>query len=83
MCFLFICLYFFIAIAKICQGKQLSCLFLSVDKSEHTHQALEVKKPTNCQIWRFNEKSLISIQDSYFIVGNKFAKEKVKLSVSR
>ena len=78
MCFLFICLYLFVAIAKVCRGQQLSCLFVSVEESEQIHQTLEIKKTTNCQVWRLNKKSLISMQDSYFIVGNKLDKERVK-----
>ena len=73
-----ICVYSFVAIAKITRGEQLSCLFQSEDESRQTHQALEIKRPTNCQIWRLNEKSLISIQDSHFVAKNKFDKERVK-----
>ena len=78
---MFICVYSFVAVAKITRGEQLSCLFVSEEESGEIHQAIELKRPTNCQIWRLNEKSLISIQDSYFVVKNKFDKERVKKSV--
>ena len=75
---MFICLYLFVAFAKLCRREQLSCLFQSTEESGQIHQALEIQKPTHCQIWRLSEKSLISIQDSNFVVGNKFVKERVK-----
>ena len=59
-------------------GEQLSCLFESVEESKRIHQALEVKRATTCQIWRLNQKSHISLQDSYFVVRDEFEKECVK-----
>ena len=53
-------------------------MFFSVEESGQVHQALETKRSTNCQIWWLNEKSLVSIQDSHFVVSNKFQKERVK-----
>ena len=75
MCFLFICIYSFVALAKISRGDQLSCLFLSAEESGQIHQSLEVKKATNCQIWQLNRKSHVSIQDSNFVIGKNFGKE--------
>ena len=76
MCFVFSCVYLFITIAKVCRREQLSCLFQSVEETEKIHEALEIKRPTKCQIWALNKKSCILMQDSYFVVGNKFNKEK-------
>ena len=77
MCFIFSCFYLFVAVAKICQREQLSCLFQSVKESEQTHQALEIKRSTKCQIMQISKKSLIIIQDSYFVVDEQLNKEKV------
>ena len=77
MCFLFVCIYSFVAIAKVSRGDQLSCLFQSVEESGQIHQALEVKITTNCHISRLNRKSHFSIQDSNFVIRNKFEKERV------
>ena len=81
MCFILSCFYVFVAIAKICQREHLSCLFQSVKESEGIHQALEIKRSTKCQMWRISEKSLISFQDSYFVVDEQFDKEKVNLTL--
>ena len=70
--------YFFVAVAKYCRGEQLSCLFESEEESTQIHQALEVKTPTNCQVWRMNENSHISMQDSYFVVKEELNKERVE-----
>ena len=78
---MFSCFYLFVAMAKICQRKQLSCLFQSAGESEQIHQALEIKRSMNCQIWRMNKKSHISMQDSYFVTNEQFNKELVKLIV--
>ena len=67
----------FIAIAKVCRREQVSCLFESTEESDQTRQALETKIPTICLIWRLNEKSHISIQDTYFVT-KKEIKERVK-----
>ena len=64
--------------AKVCRGEQVSCLFESTEGSGRMREALEIKRPTSCQIWQLNQKSLVSIQDSNFVVGNKFVKERVK-----
>ena len=72
---MFSCVYLFIAIAKVCRREQLSCLFESAEETEQIHEALEINKPTKCQVWPMNKKSHILIQDSYFVVGNKFDKE--------
>ena len=77
MCFLIVCIYSFVAIAKISRGDQLSCLFQSEEESGQIHQALEVKITTNCHISRLNRKSHFSIQDSNFVIRNKFEKERV------
>ena len=77
MCFLFVCIYSFVAIAKVSRGDQLSCLFQSAEESGQIHQALEVKITTNCHISRLNRKSHFSIQDSNFVMRNKFEKERV------
>ena len=68
----------FVAIAKVCQRKQLSCLFQSVIESEQIHQAIETKRSKKCQIWGMNKKLHILIEDSYFVVDDQFNKEKVK-----
>ena len=68
----------FVAIAKVCRREQVSCLFQSAEEPERIHQALEIKRPTGCHIWRLNEKSHISIQDSYFVAKKEFDKERVK-----
>ena len=75
---MFICVYSFVAVAKITRGEQLSCLFVSEEESGEIHQAIELKRPTNCQIWRLNKKSHVSIQNSNFVVGSGFDKERVK-----
>ena len=64
--------------AKVCRGEQVSCLFESTEGSGRIREALQIKRPTSCQIWQLNQKSLVSIQDSNFVVGNKFVKEGVK-----
>ena len=74
---MFSCFYLFVAIAKVCQREQLSCLFQSVKESEQIHQALEIKRSTVCQIWRMKKKSQILMQDSYFVVDEQFNKERV------
>ena len=74
---MFSCFYLFVAIAKVCQREQLSCLFQSVKKSEQIHQALEIKRSTVCQIWRMKKMSQILMQDSYFVVDEQFNKERV------
>ena len=56
----------------------MSCLFQSAEEPDRSHQALEIKIPTSCHVWRLNEKSHISIQDSYFVVEKEFVKERVK-----
>ena len=50
ICFLFCCLYLFIAFAKVCRREQLSCLFQSAEETVQVYQALELKKPTKCQV---------------------------------
>ena len=77
MCFLFVCIYSFVAIAKVSRGDQLSVLFQSAEDSGQIHQALEVKITKSCRISRLKRKSHISIQDSNFIMKNKFEKERV------
>ena len=74
---MFSCFYLFVAIAKVCQREQLSCLFQSVKESEQIHQALEIKKSTKCKIWHMCKKSHILMQDSNFVVEEHFNKEKV------
>ena len=49
----------------------------TLEESEQLHQALEVKITTNCHISRLNRKSHFSIQDSNFVMRNKFEKERV------
>ena len=84
ICFLFSCIYFFIAIGKVCQREQLSCLFQSPEESDPVDQALmKLNSQISCQIWRLSNKSHISMQDSYFVIGNKFDKERVKKSVNQ
>ena len=82
VCFLFICLYLFVAFVKICRGEKLSCLFVSAEESGENHQALEIKKPTTCQVRGLNEKSHVLIQDSYFVMGNKFNKEEFEKNLA-
>ena len=56
--------------------EQLSCLFENAgNESEQIHQALQIKRSTPCHIWRLNRKSHISMQDSYLVVEDEFAKE--------
>ena len=71
------CIYLFVAIAKVSRGDQLSCLFQSVEESGQIQQALEIQKQTNCQIRRLNRKSHVSIQDTIFVMENNFEKERV------
>ena len=78
ICFLFCCLYLFIAIAKVCRREQLSCLFQSAEETVQVYQALELKKPTKCQVKRLSKNLQIYMQDSHFVVADKFDKEKVK-----
>ena len=77
VCFLFVCIYSFVAIAKVSRGDQLSCLFLSAEEHGQVNQALEMKKTTNCQIRRLNRKTYVSFRDSNFVVRNNFEKERV------
>ena len=74
---MFVCIYLFVAIAKVSRGDQLSCLFQSVEESGQIQQALEIQKQTNCQIRRLNRKSHVSIQDTIFVMENNFEKERV------
>ena len=79
ICFMFSCFYLFVAIVKVCRREQLSCLFQSAEESEQVHEVLEIKRQTNCQIQRLNKKSYVLMQESYFVVENKFDKENVKI----
>ena len=76
------CFYVFVAVVKVCRREQLSCLFQSVEESGQINEALEMKTPTKCQIWQSSEMSYITMQDSYFVVGNDFDKERLKKIVS-
>ena len=78
ICFILSSFYFFIAVAKFGRGEPLSCLFESIEDSSQTHQALELKRSTSCQIWQLNEKSHVSMQDSYFVVKEELNKERVE-----
>ena len=78
LCFLLVCLYLFVAIAKVFRAEQLSSLFHTAEESGQIYQALELKRQTNCKIWQLNKKSLLLIQDSHLVAGNKLGKERVK-----
>ena len=78
ICFLFSCFYLFVAFAKVCRQEQVSCLFERAEETTQIHQALEIKTPTSCQVWRLSKNSLISMQDSYFVTKKELNKEIVK-----
>ena len=55
----------------------------SAEESKEIHQALEIKRPTSCQVRQLNGKSQVSIQDSIFVVEKLFDQERVKKSFSK
>ena len=72
-----ICLYLFVAIAKVCRQEQLSNLFQTTEVSSRFHQALDLKQSKGSRVWQLNKKSQVLMQDSSFILKKKIKKEKV------
>ena len=63
--------------AKICRREQLSCLFQTVEEQTGAYQALELERTKGSQIWQLNGRSHVVMQDSSFVVREKFKKERV------
>ena len=80
MCFLCCCLYLFVAVAKICRQEQLACLFQTIENQTGTYQALEMKRTKDSKIWQLNERLHVLVQDSSFIVREKFKEQVTKIS---